>query len=187
MQNVIEELETSNEELQSSNEELMSSNEELQSSNEELQSLNEELFTVNAELQEKNRELEALNNDITNLFNSAEIAILFIDLNLNIRKFSPSITKIFNLKETDIGRNISNFSSSFDEKTSNSIINDVKNSIENLRFFVREILDKDGRCYLVRINPFITLDKKIEGSVITFVDISNLKKAQSELSELVKS
>jgi len=184
LQNVIEEIETSNEELQSSNEELMFSNEELQSSNEELQSLNEELFTVNAELQEKNRELEALNNDITNLFNSAEIAILFIDLNLNIRKFSPSITKIFNLKETDIGRNISNFSSSFDEKTSNSIINDVKNSIENLRFFEREILDKDGKCYLVRINPFITLDKKIEGSVITFVDISNLKKAQSELSEL---
>jgi two-component system CheB/CheR fusion protein len=184
LQNVIEELETSNEELQSSNEELMSSNEELQSSNEELQSLNEELYTVNAELQEKNKELEELNNDIVNLLNSTDIGTLFLDVNLNIRKFTPAITKIFNLQESDLGRNISNFASQFDEVTRESILRDSKSALQEFKTYEKEIKDKNGNWYLKRIVPFITTDKKIDGVVITFVNINSLKKTQEELAKL---
>jgi len=184
LQNVVEELETSNEELQSSNEELMSSNEELQSSNEELQSVNEELYTVNSEFQEKNKELENLNNDITNLLNSTDIGTLFLDTHLNIRKFTPSVKRIFNLEETDIGRSIASFASEFEEETRKSIIEDSKVALEKLQTFEKEIQDSKGCWFLKRISPFITEEKRIEGVVITFVDISMLKQAKSDLSDI---
>ncbi len=183
LQSVVEELEASNEELQSSNEELMSSNEELQSSNEELQSVNEELYTVNTEFQEKNKELENLNNDINNLLNSTDIGTLFLDTNLNIRKFTPAIKRIFNLEESDLGRSIASFASEFTDQTRNSIISDSKIALEKLESFEKEIQDNKGNWYLKRISPFITSEKKIEGIVITFVDISSLKKARHDLSE----
>lgn len=122
LQNVVEELETSNEELQSSNEELMSSNEELQSSNEELQSVNEELYTVNSEFQEKNKELENLNNDINNLLNSTDIGTLFLDNQLNIRKFTPAVKRLFHLEESDIGRSVMSFASEFDTAIQNQFL-----------------------------------------------------------------
>jgi two-component system, chemotaxis family, CheB/CheR fusion protein len=181
LQNVVEELETTNEELQSSNEELMSSNEELQSSNEELQSVNEELYTVNAEFQEKNNELTNLNNDITNLLNSTDIGTIFIDINFNIRKFTPSIKEIFHLEENDIGRSLTSFASSFEEDTRKSIIADSKIALEKLKTFEREIKDNKGNWFLQRISPFITNKKTIEGVVITFVNINSLKKAKHEL------
>ncbi|MFZ4399834.1 MAG: chemotaxis protein CheB [Bacteroidales bacterium] len=183
LQNVVEELETSNEELQSSNEELMSSNEELQSSNEELQSVNEELYTVNSELQEKNKELEDLNNDINNLLNSNDVGTLFLDTQLNIRKFTPSIKRLFHLEETDIGRSIISFASEFDEESRQSIITDSKESLDQLTSFEREIQDKNGNWFLKRICPFITSKKKIDGIVITFIAITNLKKVQDELKD----
>ncbi|MEI6140514.1 MAG: chemotaxis protein CheB [Mariniphaga sp.] len=183
LQSVVEELETSNEELQSSNEELMSSNEELQSSNEELQSVNEELYTVNTELQEKNKELENLNNDMNNLLNSSNVGTLFLDVNLNIRKFTPTIKSLFHLEESDIGRSISSFASEFDDECRQSIIRDSNESLEHLKTFEKEVRDKNGNWFLKRISPFVTSRKKIDGVVITFVDINQLKKQEEELKQ----
>lgn len=183
LQNVVEELETSNEELQSSNEELMASNEELQSTNEELQSVNEELYTVNSELQEKNKELQFLNNDVTNLLDSTDIGTLFLDTDLRIRKYTPALVRHFKLHESDIGRPISSFASTFDEATRLGIINDSKRALDKLTTIEKEIKDKDNKYYLKRISPFITTDKKIEGVVITFVDISELKEKEKDIVE----
>lgn len=183
LQNVVEELETSNEELQSSNEELMSSNEELQSSNEELQSVNEELYTVNTELQEKNKELEELSNDVTNLLNSSDIGSLFLDTDLNIRKFTPVIKQVFNLEDSDVGRSIKSFASEFDEHDRKSIIINCKESLENLKSFEKEIQDNNGKWYLMRINPFVTASKKISGVVIALVDFDEFKKGQADLRD----
>lgn len=186
LQNVVEELETSNEELQSSNEELMASNEELQSTNEELQSVNEELYTVNSELQEKNVELKILNNDVNNLLNSSEIGTLFLDNMLNIRRFTPSLQKHFQLNEKDIGRPISIFSSSFKEEIKLSIINDAKTVMSKLNSIEKEIVDNEGSIFLRKINPFITEDKKIDGVVITFSDLTNIKKTEEKLNDSQK-
>ncbi|GAF01762.1 virulence sensor protein BvgS precursor [Saccharicrinis fermentans DSM 9555 = JCM 21142] len=181
LQNVVEQLETSNEELQSSNEELMASNEELQSTNEELQSVNEELYTVNAELQEKNRELSYLNNDVNNLLNSTEIGTLFLDVDLRIRKFTPSMQKHFNLQDEDVGRSITSFASNFEESDRKSIIYDSKKTLQTLKGMEAEIYDTNGSCYLRRTSPFITNDKKIDGVVIAFVEITALKRAEEQV------
>ncbi len=186
LQNVVEELETSNEELQSSNEELMASNEELQSTNEELQSVNEELYTVNAELQEKNKELSLLNNDINNLLNSTDIGTLFLDIDLRIRKFTPALKKHFNLQPEDIGRTISSFASSFNEKDRKSIITDCKTTLEHLISIEAEVWDESGKCYLRKTLPFITDDKKIEGVIVAFVDISKNKESEKQLIQSEK-
>ncbi len=181
LQNVVEELETSNEELQSSNEELMSSNEELQSSNEELQSVNEELYTVNTELQEKNKELENLNNDMTNLLNAGDVGTLFLDTKLNIRKFTPVIKEIFKLEDSDIGRSIVSFASEFDENKRKTIIASSKKSLEDLKSFEYEIQDNDNHWYLIKINPFITSKKVIDGVVLNFINLGPLKKVKADL------
>ncbi|WP_010135169.1 chemotaxis protein CheB [Ochrovirga pacifica] len=183
LQNVVEELETSNEELQSSNEELMASNEELQSTNEELQSVNEELYTVNAELQEKNKQLEIVNNDITNLLNSTEIGTLFLDANLRIRKYTPALQRIFNLEDTDIGRPITSFASNFSDTVRELITNKSELVLKKLSSVEEEIMDRDGNHSLMRIIPFITIDKKIDGVVITFVDITKVKEAEINLTK----
>lgn len=183
LQNTVEELETSNEELQSSNEELMASNEELQSTNEELQSVNEELYTVNTELQEKNKELINLNNDMTNLLDSTEIGTLFLDRDMRIRKFTPSLQQHFNLEEADYGRSITSFASNFNEQIRASILNDCQSVLTKLITIEKEITDKDGNYYLKRVSPFITVDKKINGVVITLVNINRIKETEKELSE----
>ena len=181
LQNIVEELETSNEELQSSNEELMSSNEELQSSNEELQSVNEELYTVNSEFQEKNRELEDLNNDMNNLLSSSDIGTLFLDVNLNIRKYTPEIKRVFNLEPGDIGRSLTSFTSNFDPEIRKTIIDNSHRALQDLKTFENEVQDIHGNWYLKRISPFITVDKKIDGVVIAFVRINQLKQKEEEL------
>ncbi|MAD97968.1 MAG: histidine kinase [Flavobacteriaceae bacterium] len=181
LQNIVEELETSNEELQSSNEELMSSNEELQSSNEELQSVNEELYTVNSEFQEKNRELEDLNNDMNNLLTSSDIGTLFLDAQLNIRKYTPEIKKVFNLEPSDIGRSLTSFTSNFNTEIRKTIIDNARRALDDLKTFENEVQDIHGNWYLKRISPFVTLDKKIDGVVIAFVRINQLKEKEEEL------
>lgn len=181
MQNLIEELEANNEEMQSANEELMSSNEELQSTNEELQSVNEELYTVNSELQEKNSELQSLYDDMDNLLNCTDIGTLFLDCDLNIRKFTRALTEHFNLQVSDIGRPISTFSSGFDETVRMGIINDSKKVLDKLITIEAEVKDKSGNNYLERINPYISSDKKIEGVVVTFVNTNNLKEMEKDL------
>lgn len=181
LQNVVEKLETSNEELQSSNEELMASNEELQSTNEELQSVNEELYTVNTELQEKNKELTQVTNEMDNLLKSTDIGTLFLDSSLNIRKFTPSLSKHFSLQKTDLGRPISSFTSTFKEEDRIKLITDCKICIETLSTVEEEIEGADGNIYFRRVSPFRTTDNKIEGVVITFVDITKLKQAEQAL------
>jgi two-component system CheB/CheR fusion protein len=184
MQSSQEELKSTNEELQSSNEELQSTNEELTTSKEEMQSMNEELQTVNAELQIKIDELSRLNNDMTNLFNSTDIAILFVDNKLNIRRFTIYATKLFKLIESDIGRPITDLATDLDYP---EMSKDVKEVLQTLVFVEKEIATHDGRWFIARIMPYRTLANMIDGAVITFTDITVAKTLEARLREtLVK-
>lgn len=188
LQSTIEELETSNEELKSTNEELQSTNEELQSiaeesetTKEELNSLNEELLSVNSELETKNRELLSMNGDMRNLLNSVEVATVFLDNNLNIKRFTPQISKIMNLLPSDIGRPISDISTYLRD---GDLDDKARNVLEDLNSTTQEVQTNDGRWYLIRIIPYRTLDSRIDGVVITFIDIDSQKRAQKELVTL---
>lgn len=176
LQTAIEELETTNEELQSSNEELLSSNEELQSSNEELQSLNEELHTLNTEHQLKIRELIELNNDLNNYFRTTDIGQIFLDEKMQIRKFNDAAVKMINLIESDIGRPINHISTNIKEE---NLLSDLQAVMSTGKILEKEIvLHSDTNC-LLRISPYLTEDKRRNGIVITFVDISALKSLDS--------
>ena len=180
LQFTVDELETLNEELQASNEEMHSSNEELQSTNEEIQSSNEELNTVNTELKNKIDEISALHNDITNLFNNTEIAIIFLDENLLIRKFTPAAKENFNFIENDIGRPISHLTHNF---LYDNFTKDASNVLKTLAPLIKEIVNRNQQTYLMRVMPYKTEDMHIKGVVITFVDFSVLKKATEDLKK----
>lgn len=182
-QNVIEELETSNEELQASNEELQASNEELQSTNEELQSVNEELYTINSELQLKNKELFDLNNDISNILNSTSLALLFLNKSLEIRFFTPEIKRIFSLKDSDIGRPISGFASNFINFTGKELLNDIVRVLETFAPISRELESEENRIYHKKIMPYTTREKSVEGVVITFLDITEIRQKDKVIVE----
>jgi two-component system CheB/CheR fusion protein len=184
LQSVVEELETSNEELQSSNEELISANEELQSTNEELQSLNEELHTVNTEHQLKIKELIELNDDLNNFFRSTDIGQVFLDNNLIIRKFTPASKDLINLIESDVGRPITHISNNLKNENLLRDIYEVSNTGELIE---KEIELKNGKFYLTRLLPYVRQDKRIDGIVITFVDITDLKNLNSLLSGVLYS
>ncbi len=173
LQATVEELETSNEELQSSNEELIASNEELQSTNEEFQSVNEELYTVNSEYQVKIEELTRLNNDVTNLLKNTEVGALYLDRNLCIRKITPLVSQITNILQSDVGRPISHISIT---NENNLILEDILNVVENLQPIDREIKLNNNLIYFVRTRPYRTDYNAVEGILITFFDISTLKK-----------
>ncbi|GJQ58598.1 MAG: chemotaxis protein CheR [Candidatus Scalindua sp.] len=187
LQTTIEELETSNEEMKSANEELQSTNEELQSTNEELetskeelQSTNEELQTVNSEHQDKITELSHANNDLHNLLASTEIGTIFLDTNLCIKRFTPSVSKIFNLISSDIGRPISDITSTVIHE---DIYQDAKDVLNTLKHFEVELQVKDGNWFSLRIQPYRTEENLIDGIVVTFVDITKSKKAQERAEE----
>lgn len=177
LQATIEELETSNEELQSSNEELIASNEELQSTNEELQSVNEELFTVNNEYQAKIGELTKLNNDLDNLLKNTNIGALYLDKKLYIRKFTPIITELTNIVESDIGRPIAHISLM---DFYPDLLEDVYKVIDKLIGIDKEILDKKGRTWLVKLKPYRTEFNAVDGIIMTMVEITQLKIEQRE-------
>lgn len=178
LQMAIESLETANEELQSSNEELLSANEELQSSNEELQSLNEELHTLNTEHQLRIKELGELNDDLNNYFRSTEIAQVFVDRNLRIRKFNPAAVEMINLIETDVGRPIEHISTNIrDANLFANILEVIRTETE----MEREVLLTNDRVSLMRILPYIRHDRAIDGVVISFVDISVMKQRDNIL------
>ncbi|KOY53076.1 chemotaxis protein CheB [Polaribacter dokdonensis] len=183
LQSMVKEIETSNEELQATNEELLSSNEELQSTNEELQSVNEELHTVNAEYQEKMVEIADINSDLENLIDSTEIGTIFLDKDLKIRKFTPTVKKIFNIIDSDIGRPISHFNSTFGDTEGKTFIETLYNVLNTGISFEKEILHRETKWYLKRLNPFLNSNQKIEGVVISFVNITELKKLESTLAE----
>jgi len=164
-----EELRSSNEEMQSTNEELQSTNEELTTSKEEMQSLNEELQTVNTELQSKLDELSRSNNDMKNLLNSTDIATLFLDNKLNVRRFTTQTTKIIKLIASDVGRPITDLAS---ELRYLELPEDAQTVLRTLTPAEKAISAKDGRWFTVRIMPYRTLDDRIDGVVITFSDIS---------------
>lgn len=169
LQMAVEGLETTNEELQSANEELQSANEELQSSNEELQSLNEELHTLNTEHQVRIRELKMLNDDLNNYFRSTEIGQIFLDSNLNIRKFNPAAMQMVNVIESDIGRPIGNISTNIRYADLLTEINEVVRTGNQLE---REVELINGACCLLKILPYVRHDGQRDGVVISFVDIS---------------
>ena len=180
----IEDLEQSNESLTSSNEEVMSINEELQSTNEELetskeelQSLNEELSTVNAQLQNKLDELESTTNNLANLLKSSDIATLFLSRDMKVNWFTPAVGRLFSLIESDTGRPITDFSQKF---VDGDIREDCQKVLQTLVPITKEIKDTRGRWYLRRITPYRTADDKIEGVVMTFVDISDSKRSEKK-------
>ncbi|QMU28321.1 CheR family methyltransferase [Adhaeribacter radiodurans] len=184
LQAVVEELETSNEELQSTNEELLSSNEELQSTNEELQSLNEELHTINAEHQYKIKLLMELDDDLNNYFRSTNISQIFVDRKLEIRKYTPSATQQINLIESDIGRSIYQISNNL---IYNNLIEDIREVIVRPTPIEKEVQDKVGTWYLMRVMPYITQDGRIDGAIIIFIDINEIKSLQLLHSGILNS
>jgi two-component system CheB/CheR fusion protein len=171
-----EELKSTNEELQSTNEELQSTNEELETSKEELQSLNEELQTVNSELQVKNDELAQVNDDMQNLLNGTEIATLFLDRELRIKRFTEQARRVVRLISTDVGRPIADL---VQQVRYDHLSEDALEVLRTLKPHEAEAQALDGRWLLVRILPYRTSQDRIEGVVITFVDIDRVKHAES--------
>ncbi len=184
LQAVIEEMETANEELQSTNEEMISTNEELQSTNEELQSLNEELHTVSGEHQAKIKELIELNDDMNNYFNNSEIGQILVDKKMIIRKFSPSVTRMVNLIQADVGRSLQDISNNLKNIDLTSSIKEVLKTSEPIE---KEISIQDDHFYLMRIVPYIRRDKTPDGLVINFIDITETKKLNSLLKSVFTS
>ncbi len=176
-----EELKTTNEELQSSNEELQSTNEELESSKEELQSLNEELQTVNVELQSKVEELSEAQDDINNLLSSTEIAIVYVDNHLRVKRFSQQASEIINLIDSDVGRPLAHQSTQIQEV---DLIQEVRQVMDGLIPVEKELRTDQDKWYVLRIMPYRTRLNTIQGAVITFRNIDAQKKAQEELKQV---
>jgi len=180
LQLAIEDLEATNEELQSTNEEMLSANEELQSSNEELQSVNEELITLNTEHQLKIKELLELNDDLNNYFRSTDIAQVFLDNELRIRKFNPASVKMINFIETDIGRPITHISNNMRSET---LLADVRAVIQHGNPMEKEVHLYNGKNLLMRIMPYLTHEGKKDGAIISFVDIT----AITDLNNIIRA
>ncbi|MEO7098376.1 MAG: chemotaxis protein CheB [Luteolibacter sp.] len=170
-----EELKASNEELQAMNEELRSATEELETSREELQSINEEIITINLELKSKVEELSRSNNDLQNLMASTNIATIFLDRQLQIKRFTPSSTGLFNFILSDIGRPLSDFTHRLEYP---DITADAQKVLERLILIEREVRDSDGHWFLARLLPYRTAEDQIAGVVITCVDITARKQAE---------
>ncbi|MCL7939741.1 PAS domain-containing protein [Halomonas sp. ATCH28] len=179
-----EELQSANEELQSTNEELQSTNEELTTSKEEMQSMNEELQTINAEMQTKLDDLALAQSDMRNLLNSIEIAIVFLDQNLNVRRYTERASKIINIRESDIGRPLSDLTTSL---LYPELHDDALTTLSTLEFSEKQILATDSRWFTVRIMPYRRLDNVIDGVVITLVDITATKELEQALRKDLKS
>ncbi len=187
LNNTIQALESSNEDLKGSNEEIMSMNEELQSTNEELetskeelQSINEELTTVNSELESKVGELENAQNDLTNLFAGTQIATVFLDRAMRIRRFTPAIRDLTNLIVADVGRPLRDMTLKFDDP---NLLSDADAVLDDLSPREQEVRAAAGGWYLRRILPYRTRDNMIDGVIITFADISDLKRASLRSSD----
>ena len=180
VESTTEELKSANEELQSTNEELQSTNEELTTSKEELQSLNEELVTLNTELQSKVDDLTALSNDIVNLMNSTQLATIFLDADLRIKRYTPAVVGTFNLRSMDVGRPITDITQNVLYGT---IEQDVTEVLRTLIAHEQIIESRDGHWFIMRIMPYRTLDDVIDGVVVTFTNITDMKRLESALRE----
>jgi PAS domain S-box-containing protein len=178
-ESTIQDLRAANEELQSINEEYRSTAEELETSKEELQSINEELHAVNAELKSKLESISSAHSDLKNLTASAEIGTLFLDPHLKIRMFTPPVTGLFNISEQDLGRSLSDFRNRLDYDDFEADIRHVLGELESIE---REVRSEDGRHYVMRVRPYRTLDDRIDGTVITFIEITARLKAEEALA-----
>jgi two-component system CheB/CheR fusion protein len=177
-----EEMKSSNEEYQSVNEELQSANEELETSKEELTSINEELQTINGELGGKNEALNRVNNDLKNLLDSTQIATLFLDNHLRIKNFTPAMSEIFPIRDSDRGRPITEIVTRL---RYDDLRGDVKKVLRNLSVVEHEVtIAEDGATFLMRIRPYRTIEDKIDGVVVTFVDITGRKRHEEERARL---
>lgn len=179
-----EESQVANEELQSANEELQSTNEELNSSKEEMQSMNEELQTINAELQAKLDDLALAQSDMQNVLNSIEIAILFLDQDLNVRRYTDRAARVFSLRESDVGRPLSDLSTNLEYP---ELHDDARATLRTLAASEKPVTTDDGRWFMVRIMPYRRLDNVIDGVVITMVDITETKRLEAALREQPKT
>lgn len=182
LQGIIEQLETANEELRASNEEIMSmneefrsTNEELETSKEELQSLNEELNTVNSQLREKVQALEMMTSDLNNLLATTDIPTLFLDTQLRIRRFADVERVIFNLLPTDVGRPMSDLALKVHD---DALLTDVKEVLHSFSARERTVITAAGRRFVRRVRPYRTSDNRIDGAVVTFIDIEAMKSAE---------
>jgi two-component system CheB/CheR fusion protein len=190
-----EELQAANEEVQSANEELQSINEELETSKEELESANEELTTVNEEMAHRNFELSRLNADLNNLHVSVNMAIMVVTRELTIRQFTPPAERVFNLMAADVGRPLSAVRHGLVEASRNArgtpatsrnsvsfpLEDFLRETIDTLSVREQEVRDREGRWYALRVRPYMTLDNKVDGAVMVLVDISDLKRSESEV------
>lgn len=176
-----ERLDAYNENMQSFNEELISANEEMQSTNEEMQSVNEELHTINADYQIKNKQLLEINDDLNNYFRSNVSGQLFVNNALLLMKFSPGAVKLINLLDADIGRPLSHISTNI---RIDSLLDDIKQVLDKGYVLTRELEANNGQWYQVMTMPYVQqADNKRAGAIITFTDITALKKAKIELDE----
>ena len=173
-----EHLKASNEEVTSANEELQSANEELETSKEELQSLNEELNAVNQRLQDKVVELEQAGNDVTNLLTSGDVATIFLDRQLRVRRFTPAVTKLLSLIDSDIGRPMADITRKFKDDT---LLTDARQVLVDLMSATAEVRAENGGWYSRRILPYRTREDRIEGVVVTFNDVTDLKELADAL------
>jgi len=183
MQASREELKSANEELQSTNEELQSTNEELTTSKEEMQSLNEELYTVNAELQSKVDDLSLVNGDMKNLLNSTDVATIFLDSALRIRRFTDRTTQIFKLIPGDVHRPLSDIVNDLEYP---GLQDDAQEVLRTLVFCERQIPTRSGGWYTVRIMPYRTVENVIDGVVVTFINITESKLLEQQLRSMQK-
>lgn len=190
LQAAVEELESTNEELKSSNEELISTNEELQSANEELQtskeelqSVNEELETMNGELRQMVHDLGTANSDLQNLFASTEIATVFLDRDLRLEKFTPAATALFSFIESDVGRPLADLAPRF---AGLDLIASVREVLSTLQPIEREAQAHDA-WFIVRVFPYRTLDDRVAGAVVTFSNVTNLKRAELQIVTILES
>lgn len=176
-----EELKASNEELQAMNEELRLATEELETSKEELQSINEELTTVNQELKEKVEEVSRANSDLSNLMSSTDIGTIFLDRELNISRFTPSLTELFNIIPSDIGRPLEHVTHKLRYKNFTADANTV---LKTLRMVEHQAESEDGRSFIVRFLPYRTIEDRIDGVVVTFIDVSERTKSEKVITRL---
>ncbi len=181
MQTSNEELRSSNEELQSTNEELQSTNEELETSKEELQSVNEELATVNSELSVKVIDLSRANSDMNNLLAGTGVGTIFVDHELHVQRFTPAAALLVNLIRTDVGRPLAHIVSNFIGY--DGLVSDVQGVLDTLVAKEVEVKIRSGHWFLLRIRPYRTLENVVEGAVITFTEVTELKNAQARLRE----